>query len=250
MPHVPATSECRQSLVAMRELQRQRQRSKGVTLEAKGEGGSEAPAEQDESGAGAGLDSTFTAQVDEGEVDPNMLRYIEEQMRKGGGEEGAGGAAAADDDDLFVTPAQLEERIVRGRSRQRHREAGHAAGEVEDANRWLAGIAEVELPAEERIANIEATEAAKHRMMEERAKRLAQGGGPTMSIPNNYNANFHAHRRETAQARQGAGRGAAGRGAGATAVGRGSKPGDGLRAVESDGHAFSAFKRNEYARRR
>jgi hypothetical protein len=220
-------------------------------LEAKGEGAAEAAAEGDEAGASAGLDSTFTAQMDEGEVDPNMLRYIEEQMRKEGGGEGPGGAAAADDDELFVTPAQLEARIALGRSRQLQKEAGHAAGEVEDANRWLAGIAEVELPAEERIANIEATEAAKHRMMEERAKRLAQCGGPAMSIPNNYNANFHAHRRETAQARQGSGRGVAWRGAGdAAAGGRGPKPADGLRAVDSDGHALSAFKRNEYARRR
>jgi len=240
----------RQSLVVMRELQKQRQRSRGVTLEAKGDGVADAAAEEEEEDAG--LDSTFTAQVDEGEVDPNMLRYIEEQMRKEGGGEGVSGSAAADDEDLYVTPAQLQERILHGRSKIKQKEEGE-----EDANRWLAGISEVELPAEDRIANIEATEAAKHRMMQERAQRMASASGPAMNIPTNFNSNFHAHKREMVQARQGRPppNGSSARSA-PPAAGAGSAPpapptkADGLRAVESDGHAFNSFKRNEYARRR
>lgn len=234
----------------MRELQRQRQRARGVVLEAKGDSTADQSAEEGAGEAGsAGLESTFTAQVEGGEVDPNMLRYIEEQMRKESGDDGAKASLQAEDEDLYMTPAQLQARIALGKSRQRKGGDDHAAGEVEDANRWLAGIAEVELPAEERIANIEATEAAKHRVMEERARKLAAGSGLSMVIPTNFNANFHAHRRELVQARIGGRSDGPGDGV-STSRGRGRKASDGLRAVESDGHALSAFKRNEYGKRR
>ena len=72
----------------MRELQKQRQRAKGVTLAAKG-----MLDEVDEALASEGRgrrrrlwpDSTFTSQTDSGEIDHNMLKYIEEQMQGGGG---------------------------------------------------------------------------------------------------------------------------------------------------------------------
>ena len=71
----------------MRELQRQRQRTKGVALDIRAEGGAAEEGGGEEGGdagdGGAGLDSTFTAQADASEVDPNMLRYIEEQMKNG-----------------------------------------------------------------------------------------------------------------------------------------------------------------------
>lgn len=142
----------------MRELQRQRQRAKGVTLEVKSSGDADdAGADDADDGEDHGLENTFTAQTDGGEVDPNMLRYIEEQMQKQGGQsERAAGGAALDDDEhgLYTTPAHLIGKVQ-----------STEAAELEDANRWLAGIQEVSLSAEDKMANIEQTELAKRKMM-------------------------------------------------------------------------------------
>ena len=190
------------SLELMRELQRQRQRSKGVTLEPRGDQDLEAAAAAGEAEADHSLDSTFTSQTDGGgEVDPNMLRYIEEQMRKeggggGGGSSGGGGgdaaaAAAADEDGLYVTPDHLQERLLAKSAVQ--------GKEIDDAQRWLAGIMEVPIGAEEKMEAIEQTELAKRKLMAQEAAAGRRGGGPQLSIPANFNANFHQHRRDAAQ---------------------------------------------------
>ena len=59
-----------------------------------------------------GLDSTFTSQTDSGEVDVNMLKYIEEQMHGGGGAGGSGAEGEkrvldAEEAELYTTPAHL-----------------------------------------------------------------------------------------------------------------------------------------------
>ena len=85
------------SLEMMRELQRQRQRVKGVTLEARGlaDAVDEALAAEGkgEAEANHSLDATFTSQTEGGEVDQNMLKYIEEQMQRSGAPAGDGLAA-------------------------------------------------------------------------------------------------------------------------------------------------------------
>ena len=176
----------------MRELQRQRQRAKGVTLEVKSSGEAEdAGADHGDDREDHGLENTFTAQTDGGEVDPNMLRYIEEQMQKQGGQgERAAGGAAADDDEhgLYTTPAHLIGKVQ-----------STEAAELEDANRWLAGIQEVSLTAEDKMANIEQTELAKRKMMASKAAKSSHGGSWEVSIPGNFNSNFHQHRREFTQ---------------------------------------------------
>ena len=135
-----------------------RQRAKGVTLEVKNT--SEAQGEEGEEAAAAaedhGLDSTFTSQKDGGEVDTNMMKYIEEQMQKQGGSSAAEVRATPDDEDgLYTTPAHLIGKV----------QATEAELQQEDANRWLAGIQEVALTAEDKMATIEQTEAAKRKMM-------------------------------------------------------------------------------------
>ena len=134
------------SLEMMKELQRQRKREKGVSLELKGTDGDAEELNPDEEEARElNLDSTFTAQTDAGEVDPNMLKYIEEQMEKG--EDGAAkrnAAFEADDEELFATPAHLKERL----------KSDVNLTEAEDAGRWLAGIVEVQVAPEEKMAAI------------------------------------------------------------------------------------------------
>ena len=187
----PAAAD-RSSIEMMRELQRQRQRAKGISLAPTGppDAGGAAAADEEEV-KDAGLESTFTAEADAGEVDPNMLKYIEEQMRReeaggGAGGEGSGAAKGAgavfdDPDGLYTTPTHMQAAI-------------RARDEQENASRWLAGIVEVPVDADAKMAAVEETEAAKRALM---AQRLAKGAGaPGMTIPTNFNSNFHQHRRE------------------------------------------------------
>ena len=101
----------REHAAVMKELLRQRHRSKGVTLDPKGGTELEAPPEDaDEQSQGThNLSATFTAQTEAGEVDPKMLQYIEEQMRK---EEGAQETLAPsvdpDEEELYTTAAHLQ----------------------------------------------------------------------------------------------------------------------------------------------
>jgi len=222
------------SLSLMRELQKQRQRAKGVTLEVKsaveeGEAAGEAEDAEDH-----GLENTFTAQKDGGEVDPNMLKYIEEQMQRQGGEGGdrPAGGPVDDEDGLYVTPAHLIGKVQ-----------STEAAELEDANRWLAGIQEVAVSAEEKMANIEQTEVAKRKMMLAKANKPDKSKDWKIAIPGNYNSNFHLHRREFSQVAKGRGRGRGGRGRGGEAP-TGSIP------VASDGARMESFRRNEMNRRR
>jgi hypothetical protein len=236
----------------MRELQKQRQRARGVTLEAKGmmdeveEALASAPVDttQDHS-----LDATFTSQADSGEVDPNMLKYIEEQMKGGGGAEDSGaeggerrvGALDPEEAELYTTPAHLKGAILK-----------QANVQEESANRWLAGIVEVPLGTEAKMASIEETERAKRAMMERHAskRRAAEDEGTRaehkMSVPGNFNANFHQHRREFAMARKGqhgnGGRGGGGRGGGGRGGGGGSS---GARDIAGDAAAYGRFRANE-----
>jgi hypothetical protein len=230
------------TLEMMRELQRQRQRAKGVTLEAKGvvdevEEALAAGAAQDQQGE-HGLDSTFTSQTDSGEVDPNMLKYIEEQLH-GEAASAAGASKAAldpEEAELYVTPAHLQRAVPGG---------SLAQAQEDPAQRWLAGIMEVPLSVEDKMNNLEEMEAAKRKMVErEAAKAAARRAGleaeHQMTIPNNYNSNFHQHRRENAIARR-----PNGPGGNAGPVG-----GPDAAKMPSDGNAYGRFKAQVREQRR
>jgi hypothetical protein len=207
------------SLEMMKELQRQRKREKGVSLELQGpDGEAVEQLDPDDETRDYNLDSTFTAQTDAGEVDPNMLKYIEEQMEKG--EDGApkrNTAFDADDEELFATPAHLKERL----------KSDVNLTEAEDAGRWLAGIVEVQVAPEDKMAAIEATENAKRKLMEAKVKRGVPQAS-AMDIPSNFNSNFHKHRQEgnkMIQSKSG-----------------GGGPGKGDPNLASDGKAAAAFR--------
>lgn len=211
------------SLEMMKELQRQRKREKGVSLELKGtDGEAVEELDPDDETRDLNLDNTFTAQTDAGEVDPNMLKYIEEQMEKG--EDGApkrNTAFDADDEELFATPAHLKERM----------KSDVNLTEAEDAGRWLAGIVEVQVAPEDKMAAIEATENAKRKLMEAKVRRGVPQSS-AMDIPSNFNSNFHKHRQEGNKMIQSKGGGGGGPG------GR-SDPN-----LAHDGKAAAAFRAN------
>ena len=235
------------SIEMMRELQKQRQRTKGVSLEAKGVGDAveDALAHEDDDGDN-GLESTFTSQVDSGEVDPNMLRYIEQQMNGSEGvDSSAGGSGAArpaldpEEAALYTTPAHLVGVVPGGAS---------SRAVEESAQRWLAGIVEVSLGTEAKMATIEETERAKREMMAKRVsaaefKQRDREREHQLEIPTNYNSNFHGHKREQFLAKQSQGFGAVAPGASG-----GGRAGGG-RDMPSDASALGRFKTNESKRR-
>ena len=69
---------------------------------------------------------------------------------------------AADEDGLYVLPDHLKDRQT----------VAGSQNEIEDAGRWLAGIMEVPLGAEEKMDAIEQTEMAKRKLMDPHGRFL------------------------------------------------------------------------------
>ena len=68
--------------------------------------------------------------------------------------------------------------------------------EEESADRWLRGIAEVQLPMGHRMHNVERTEAARARIKQQHSNRSSspsQQQSPS-ALPANYNSNFAHHK--------------------------------------------------------
>eukprot|EP00741_Cyanophora_paradoxa_P008998 tig00001424_g8711.t1 len=175
-------------------MQRERGRKKGLTAEELIVG---APLGSDEEGPKYGLqkrkaadadekdmtqlESTFTTQQDTAEVDEHMEKFIQEEMARRRGE---GGEKKKEEekpksreDELYTIPAHLKAK----------------SKIVEDtAGAWLTGIMEVQLPIDYKLKNIEETEAAKRRMIEERKARMASSTGISTGVVN-YNAAYSQH---------------------------------------------------------
>lgn len=221
----------------MRELQRQRGRANGVTLETSTTHDAEAEPADDAPGImEAGLESNFTTQADSGDIDQNMLKYIEEQMQGGGG--GGGGADERaeslnpEEAQLYTTPAHLLGAIAAA--------GGGGPDAAEDsANRWLAGIMEVPLSTSEKMATLERTEEAKRAMAAKQRERYTSRAdgeqGHHMVVPGNFNSNFHQHRRENAIAKKAQFGGKGG--------GKGGGPGN--KGLAGDSAALGRFKAHE-----
>ena len=152
-----------------------------------------------------GAFSTGAAEAAEGE-DPNMLRFIENELAKRRAGAGGGGGGEEEEEEeegrrremteeekLWVTPAELSVRKMEGE---------------ETADRWLTGIVEVQLPMDYKLKNIEETELAKQKMLEKTRRGGAGNRGdrppgmpPPPPVPKrqqqpaNLSANFTLHRK-------------------------------------------------------
>eukprot|EP00958_Prasinococcus_capsulatus_P024660 scaffold3886_cov399-Prasinococcus_capsulatus_cf.AAC.17 len=114
-------------------------------------------AEQDDEGLG-GFQTRAEADED-AEEDPQMLKYVEQEIAKklgknrpGADTTGEEGDAVEGEERLYQTPAYLEER-------------GFDKQEEDARDRWTMGMAEVSLGVEHKLANIVATEAEKNRVL-------------------------------------------------------------------------------------
>ncbi|XP_062006619.1 protein COP1 SUPPRESSOR 2 [Rosa rugosa] len=132
------------------------------------------------------LTQTFAEETEEADEDPNMLSFIEREIAKKKGKK----VEAPDEvenelqraeDELYKIPDHLK---VKKRNSE------------ESSTQWTTGIAEVQLPIEYKLRNIEETEAAKKFLHE---KRLVGQTKSEFSIPSSYSADYFQRGKDYAE---------------------------------------------------
>lgn len=129
------------------------------------------------------LQDTFAQETAVTIEDPNMLRYVENELLKKRGKtiEVNDKDEKDDVDELYVVPDHLK---VKKKNME------------ESSTQWTTGIAEVQLPIEYKLRNIEETEAAKKLLQE---KRLAGKTKSDANIPSSYSADYFHRGRDYAE---------------------------------------------------
>ncbi|KAL0462234.1 UNVERIFIED_CONTAM: protein COP1 SUPPRESSOR 2 [Sesamum latifolium] len=132
------------------------------------------------------LQDTFAQETAVMVEDPNMLRYVEQELAKKKGknidvENQVESDVKRAEDELYKIPEHLK---VKRRSSQ------------ENSTQWTTGIAEVQLPIEYKLKNIEETEAAKKLLQE---KRFVGRAKAESSIPSSFSADFFQHGKDYAE---------------------------------------------------
>ncbi|KAE9611887.1 putative hepatocellular carcinoma-associated antigen 59 [Lupinus albus] len=189
--------ERRMALEEIKLLQKQRERKSGIPsnpslqpLSAIGGGLASKPAEKNDIDGGDKddlvLQDTFAQETAVLVEDPNMVRYVENELAKKTGKK----LDAADqvenelkraEDELYKIPEHLK---VKRRNSE------------ESSTQWTTGIAEIQLPIEYKLKNIEETEAAKKFLQE---KRLMSKTKSEFSIPSSYSADYFQRGRDYAE---------------------------------------------------
>ncbi|KAK4282644.1 hypothetical protein QN277_013998 [Acacia crassicarpa] len=189
--------ERRMALEEIKLLQKQRERKYGILAN---------PSLPTQSGAGAGLaakapdkndgdggdkdelvlQDTFAQETAVMVEDPNMVNYIEQELAKKRGR-------------MIDKPDQVESELKRAEDElykiPEHLKVKRRNSE-ESSTQWTTGIAEVQLPIEYKLKNIEETEAAKKLIQE---KRLMGRTKSEFSIPSSYSADYFQRGRDYAE---------------------------------------------------
>lgn len=114
-----------------------------------------------------------------------MMKYIEDQLSKQKGENKSQDDTEAGNGKKYLTPEDAALYALPDHLRQ----TSAQKSEEMLSNQMLNGIPEVDLGIEAKIKNIEATEEAKQRMIQEQKKKK---DGPSF-VPVNMAANFTTH---------------------------------------------------------
>ncbi|CAI8603644.1 unnamed protein product [Vicia faba] len=193
--------ERRLALEEIKLLQKQRERKSGIpanlTLQQSNpgiSGGLAAKTVEKNGGGGDGgdkddlvLQDTFAQETAVMDEDPNMVKYIEQELAKKRGrnideEDRVENELKRAEDELYTIPDHLK---VKKRNSE------------ESSTQWTTGIAEIQLPIEYKLKNIEETEAAKKLLQE---KRLMVGRAKSdFSIPSSYSADYFQRGRDYAE---------------------------------------------------
>ncbi|KXJ19667.1 telomere length and silencing protein 1 homolog [Exaiptasia diaphana] len=144
--------------------------------------------DRDDEGTGMSVNigANFAAETNRRDEDTMMLKYIEEEMTKRKGadrneQEDPTNKLKTKEDILYEVPKNIDVRSKLMKSEEML------------SNQMLSGIPEVDLGISAKIRNIEATEEAKMRVLEE--QRSKKKTGPTEMVPTNMASNFMLHSR-------------------------------------------------------
>ncbi|CAM6084850.1 unnamed protein product [Calypogeia fissa] len=182
--------EMRSALEEIKFLQKQRGRPAGVEVNVAFPSGDKAMSNAQEKQEPEGekeelvLQDTFAQETAVTVEDPNMLKYVEQELAKKRGKDSGKPVEEVKpaEDELYIIPEHLK---VRRRNAE------------ESSTQWTTGIAEVQLPIEYKLKNIEETEAAKKQLQD---KRPFVGRGRVQStIPASYSADYFQRGREYAE---------------------------------------------------
>ncbi|KAE8699652.1 germin-like protein subfamily 2 member 4-like [Hibiscus syriacus] len=132
------------------------------------------------------LQDTFAQETAVLVEDPNMIKYVEQELAKKRGRNMNEKNEVENDltraeDELYKIPEHLK---VKKRNSE------------ESSTQWTTGIAEIQLPIEFKLRNIEETEAAKKLLQE---KRLMGRAKPEANIPSSYSADYFQRGRDYAE---------------------------------------------------
>lgn len=140
-----------------------------------------------------GIGTQFSAETNKRDEDEEMMKYIEEQLTK----RKSNRPDTDNDNDASYEEKYLSPEEAALMSLPEHLRVGSAHRSEEMlSNQMLNGIPEVDLGIESKIRNIEATEAAKEKLlMDQKNKKDA----PSHFVPTNMAVNFVQHNRCTYQ---------------------------------------------------
>ncbi|KAI4301619.1 hypothetical protein L6164_034879 [Bauhinia variegata] len=132
------------------------------------------------------LQDTFAQETAVMVEDPNMIQYIEQELAKKRGRKVDANDQVENElkraeDELYKIPEHLK---VKRRNSE------------ESSTQWTTGIAEIQLPIEYKLRNIEETEAAKKLLQE---KRLIGRTKSEFNIPSSYSADYFQRGRDYAE---------------------------------------------------
>lgn len=135
-----------------------------------------------------GIGTQFKAETNICDTDEQMMKYIEERMKKDKQSDASDQQTASDDANRYLTPEEAAILALPSHLR----ETGQKKSEEMLSNQMLQGIPEVDLGIDAKIRNIEATEEAKQKLLaEQRSKKDL----PSHFVPTNYAVNFAQHQR-------------------------------------------------------
>lgn len=132
------------------------------------------------------LQDTFAQETAVMDEDPHMLKYVEQELAKKRGKNVDVTDQVENDikraeDELYKIPEHLK---VKRRNSE------------ESSTQWTTGIAEIQLPIEFKLKNIEETEAAKKLLQE---KRLMGRTKTESNIPSSYSADYFQRGKDYAE---------------------------------------------------
>nr|CAG4642847.1 EOG090X0F7F [Evadne anonyx] len=132
----------------------------------------------------SGIGTQFSLETNTRDEDAEMMKYIEEQLAKRKGLE----KEEENQGNKYLTPEEIAFSSVPEYLRKK----SSVQSEEMLSNQMLSGIPEVDLGIEAKIKNIESTEEAKQKLLQE---RLRKKDGPSMFVPTNMAVNFVQHNR-------------------------------------------------------